>query len=145
MFSFAVARGAVATAVRALGVASAMGLAACATTPPSPPRPQSKPAEALTCADAASAVAYGFGAATTHAKERGTRDKAYKTLIVELERAVGEVCAEDAWEAASIRCLAYAESDDDLSECRTTMGEAWGQLEIAIDAALAAYEAQANQ
>lgn len=114
------------------------GLAACGSSTP-PPRQPVDPAKLLGCEDAASAFALGFGAATTHAKEKGVRDKAYKALILEIEAAVAATCAADRWSEEEIKCLARSTTDETLAACRDLMGDRWIQVEAAADAALATY------
>lgn len=119
--------------------ALAFALAACRSAEPPayvPPPPDAT----LTCADAAAAFAYGFGAATTAAKERGVRDKAYKALIAALEQAAAATCAADAWSDQAITCVARASNDEALLACRDDLGAAWVQLEASVDAALLAHD-----
>ncbi len=118
-----------------LTCALALGAAACRAS--GPPAYVPPPADAtLACDDAAAAFAYGFGAATTAAKERGVRDKAYKSLIAALEQAAADACTADAWSDEAITCVARAANDEALLACREVIGAAWQQLEASVDAAL---------
>ncbi|MBK9071900.1 MAG: hypothetical protein IPL79_12995 [Myxococcales bacterium] len=116
-----------------------VGVLAACRSPEPPAYVPPPPDAALGCADAAAAFAYGFGAATTAAKERGVRDKAYKSLIAAIEKAAMGACIADTWNDDAITCVARATNDEALLACRDVLGAAWAQLEASVDAALLAH------